>query len=542
MSELHFIRETLERAARRRRLACALRGLWIGLLVGACIWLVTVGIYKLRPVPETTFIWAGAAALVCILGGFIIGGWRKPALTDTARWLDIKQNLRERLSTALEFAPEAETSKWEQLVIADAAAHAKEIDPRRLVRFSLTKATRWALMVLVLAVGLGFVPEYRSKAFIQKQADAKVIKEAGKQVAELTKRDLRQRPPTLETTKKSLESVSELGEKLEKLSLTRSEALKDLASATDKLKDQIKEMAKDPGLKKLEQAARAPGGTDAQKTEGLQKQIESLQKQLGDKGAEPEAIDKIRKDLEKLQDAAKALADKNSPTSDADKQKMADSLSALSQQAQQLGLNVPQLDEAIAALQADQVGRFLKDLEVATKDLEKLRDMAKQLQALQASAQKLGKDLAEQLKNGQAEAAASTLNKLAEQLKSGNISQEQLQKIMKEVADAIPQASEYGKVGDCLKQGAAQMKSGDKPGASQSLADAAKELEKLMQQMGDAEALMAAMDNLKQASLCVGTCQGWGQCQKPGFKPGGKPGAGVGTWADDDDGWGYDGQ
>ena len=97
-------------------------------------------------------------------------------------------------------------------------------------------------------------------------------------------------------------------------------------------------------------------------------------------------------------------------------------------------------------------------------------------------------------------------------------------------------------MGDCLNKGASQMNSGDKSGASQSLADAAKELEKLMQQMADAETLMAAMDNLKTASMCVGTCQGWGMCNKPGVGNGGKPGGGVGTWADEDGGWGYDGQ
>jgi hypothetical protein len=60
--------------------------------------------------------------------------------------------------------------------------------------------------------------------------------------------------------------------------------------------------------------------------------------------------------------------------------------------------------------------------------------------------------------------------------------------------------------------------------------------------MGDAQSLMAAMDNLKTASMCVGTCQGWGMCKNPGLGKGGKPGSGVGTWADENGGWGYDGE
>jgi hypothetical protein len=156
---------------------------------------------------------------------------------------------------------------------------------------------------------------------------------------------------------------------------------------------------------------------------------------------------------------------------------------------------------------------------------------------------KLGKDLAEQLKNGQPEAAQSTLNKMVDQLKSANLSQEQMQKIMKEVANAVNPAGNYGQVADKLKKADSQMGKGDKPGASQSLAEAAKELEKLMQQMGDAQQLMAEMDKLNQASMCIGSGQGWKMGNRPGYNPkGGRPGGGVGTWADEDNGWMYDGQ
>jgi len=69
------------------------------------------------------------------------------------------------------------------------------------------------------------------------------------------------------------------------------------------------------------------------------------------------------------------------------------------------------------------------------------------------------------------------------------------------------------------------------------LADAAKELEKLMQQMGDAQQLQAELEAMNRASMCVGTGQCWSQCKNPGFKPGGRPGTGVGTWADENAGW-----
>src|ERR1035438_7165524 len=90
---------------------------------------------------------------------------------------------------------------------------------------------------LVLGAGLGFVPEYRSKSFRQKKVNERNIKEVGRQLADLTRRSLEKRPPTLEPTQKALENVADLGDQLAKKTLTRSEALKDLANVAEKLKD-----------------------------------------------------------------------------------------------------------------------------------------------------------------------------------------------------------------------------------------------------------------------------------------------------------------
>ena len=173
MSELQIIQSTLETASRRRRWARAQHGLWIGLFVGSILWLVALAVFKLAPVSSSTLVWSGIAALACPLVGLIVGGWRKSAIAETARWVDVKQNLKERMSTALEFSGDDHAGTWRELVMHDAVSHAQEIDARKLVPFRLSRATRWAVLVLVLAAGLGFVPEYRSKAHRQKQTDAK---------------------------------------------------------------------------------------------------------------------------------------------------------------------------------------------------------------------------------------------------------------------------------------------------------------------------------------------------------------------------------
>src|ERR1035438_7755463 len=116
-----------------------------------------------------------------------------------------------------------------------------------------------------------------------------------------------------------------------------------------------------------------------------------------------------------VREAAKGMASKTSPGSEAERQKLSESMSALSKQMQEMGVQLPQLDDAIKALEANQTDLVLKDLEASLTDLEKVREMAKSLQQLQQQAEKLGKDLAEQLKNGQPELAQGTLkNKTAQ--------------------------------------------------------------------------------------------------------------------------------
>ena len=167
MSELQLIEFALAQASSRRRRERAFHGLWQGLFVGAAIWLLTLGIYKVMPIPAWTLTVAAALGAGSVLVGLIIGGWHRNSVSETARWVDGRQHLQERLSTALELARSSGSESWRELLVTDAAAHVKQLDTRRLVPFRLPKSSRWAVLLLMLAAGLGFVPEYRSKSFIQ---------------------------------------------------------------------------------------------------------------------------------------------------------------------------------------------------------------------------------------------------------------------------------------------------------------------------------------------------------------------------------------
>lgn len=535
MSELQFIKTTLEQTARRRRLARALRGFWMGLLACSALWLLVLAVCKLAPISVGWLPWTGMVALVCALAGFILGGWRKSSLTETARWVDLRQNLKERLSTALEVSSQVGDSRWVELLVADAAGSVREMDLRRLVCFTLPVTAHWACLLLLVSVGLGFLPEYRSPKVLQQQADAKHIQETGRQLAELTRHELQQRPLALEVTRRSLEAIVELGDELAKETFTRSEALRDLVSAAEQLKEQLRELSRNPGLKKLEQTTRASGERETQSAAEVQQEIAALQKKLGDQAGQPEVLEKLQQNLRKLQQTAKAMKEQSPAGSEAAQEQLSASLAALLQEAQQAGVSLPQLEEALHALAASQTDRALNELEAAIEDLEKLGELARQFEQLQARAQKLGKNLAEQLEEGQVNAAAWSLKKLAEELQSAGRSTEQIRRVHQEVSDAVAPAAEYGRLAELLRQGVKQLQQSDLPTAAQSLNAAAKELEDLIQQLADAGSLMAALDNLETASQSIGAGQGWGLGQLPGPRRGNA--TGLGNWANENNDW-----
>ena len=569
MSELNTIEAALQKAAQRRRLDCTLRGAWRGLLVASILWLVMLIAYKLLPIPFEAVAVVGAGGLLCIFVGAIVGGWRKLSTNETARWVDVKQNLKERLSTALEVTQTGSGEEWRTLLVNDAAHHAQGLDAKKLLPLHLPKFTRWALVILLVGAGLGFVPEYRSQKFIQKQNDAANIKEAGKQLTDLTKRSLETKPPALEQTQKAMEKVEDAGLQLQKISLTKADALKQIASAREKVASEMKSLEREGALKPLERAAReSASNSGGQSPDALQKQIDALQKSLGNGAAQdPGKMDQFQQDLAKAQQMAANLPDKDSPEGKAAREQLSQMLSNLAQQMKDAGAPMESLEDALKALQQGNIDQFVKDMNVAGEDLKKLSDMAKQLQSLQQQQAdaKAAKDLAEQLKYAQTDAAQQTLQKMTEQLKSGQLSKEQLDKILDEVSKAVSPAGEYGKVAEHLKNAVKQMqqarKASDSPsqqqaksGAAQSLAAAAKELESLAKQMQDAQQLAQTMEMLERAQFAISTGKGWGQCKGGGKCPycGGKGcficlkkgsgqgmgASGVGTWADET-GWSY---
>jgi len=551
MSEVALLQDTLRRAAVRRRLASALHGLWFGLFLGSSAWLLGLAAYKLFPIPDAFPVWAWLAAPIAAVIGAIVGGWKSVTLATAARVIESRQTLDQRLSTALEISNSgaATESPWTRLVLTDAAQAIRGLDIAKLLPLGIPRFARWIPVVLAVVVGLGFVPEYRSAGYLQKKKDAEILKDTGKKMADLIRREIERRPPATEPVREALNSIGELGDRLTQAKLTKADALQDLKNARERLESEARQLDKDPALQRLQQAARTPSGGAGSANSALQKQLEKMKETL--KGAQPDAMEKL---AQKLQEAQKAAAGMQGASPDAAAQQaLSQSLAQLAQTAKNMGLSLDALDKALDALKNLQVDRLLQDLKQAGLDLDKMRDMAQKMAEMQQQMESLGKDLAEQLDRGQADAAAETLDKMVEKLQSSGLTPEQAEKVMAEVSKALKPAGQYGQVSEFLKKASDQMKSGEKSDAAKNLADAAAELRKLAKESQDLQQLADAMEALEAAQLAIssgkawkaGTCQG-GACKGCGLHPGnrigwsrgGKPGKGVGTWADEN-GWMY---
>ena len=535
MSEKQVINGKIQAAASRRKIQHGWRCMWRGLLLGVCLWLVALVIFKLAPIPQVSLLWAGIIGLAFPVGALLLGLAKRFDAIDTARWLDSETGLKERLSTAIELTnSDAENSVWSALVIRDAAKAADKIEAGKLLPLQLPKVCHWTLLVLAACFGLMFVPENRSLAYLDQQRDSVIIEDVGQNLEALTKQQVTTTPPHFEPTEKALESVQELGREFTRGILMRDEALAKLSSLAEQLRDQSSKLALAHSLRKLQQSALAPPGIAQQSKTEMQRQLDKLKKSLGDaKDTTSEQFDELKSEMDAIKNTAGSLPEASSPEGQQARQQLAKSLSDLARMAEQMGLEMPDIHEALQALESSDIDQFLKNLKIAEEDLQKMADLAKAMQNLQLQMAEIGKTLGEQLEKGQVPAALESLQRMMSQLDSAQLAPEQLDKMIQELQDALGPAENFGECSNCLSSAKGKAGEGDKAGASRSLAEAAQELKKALQQLGDMENMMASLQNLERAQLAVGNSQSFSSTQKPGVGPSSRPGGGVGTWGND---------
>ena len=522
-------------AGKRRRWQQTWMGLWKGFFWGALLWLFTLIVFKLFPVPFEVLAWSGAVWVTMTIIGLARSLFKPVDLRETAQWVDDQCELKERFTAALEFQ---EKETWGNIILKDARHFIEQVNPSSLICFKLPSAAKWSVLVLAVSAGLGFAPEYRTEAFAEKKREEAIIKNAGKQLVTFIHQETKKRPPALKPTESVMADVAELASQMSKGKLKRSNALRDLAKVTEKLKNEHKSLDRIPALKRMQKAARTPAKSASPKNfSAMQKRMNSLKQQMGEHETPSSELQEMQRELDQLKQTASSLQSPEGGMTEALKQSLTQQLGEMAQKAAQTGISSEQLEAALASLKSGDLEKFLKHLGDAQIDMEKKAQTSSELQNLQMQMDQIGKNLAEQLEKGQVTFARQNLMDKSNKLTSGQLSEEEFQTMLKELQNAIPEATDYGIVQDFLKKASIQMQQGNEAGAAKYLKMAADELEKQMDQFGDMQSLMASLENLATAKMSVGNGMSWGQSNKPGFKPGGKPGKGVGTWGEEGGTW-----
>jgi hypothetical protein len=243
LANAHFqeIDEHLSRWLARLRLRDALmwslRGLMAGLAVGLGLSLVA----RLRPLlPVSTLVLLSAAFALSGLALALAAGyfWPRPRLI-AARYFDRLLELAERTSTALELA--ASTDSTPEWLIrdqwADAAAAARNADPRGRLPFAIPRSDALILSILVAALALSlYLPNPQQITLAREQAVDAAVAEQVKQI-EALREEIENDPNLTDEQKEELtKPLEDAQEQLKNGDLTQEQAVQILTQTGEELR------------------------------------------------------------------------------------------------------------------------------------------------------------------------------------------------------------------------------------------------------------------------------------------------------------------
>lgn len=553
----------------------AMTGATWGLFGGALLWLVVILLWIFFPIPKMWVWGVGLLVPVAGIGGLCWGLLRRVDRWMAARYADQRIGLRERFSSAVLFLDrdlqgavdgtgEGMRLGLERLVVEDAAKRTEHLRWREVLPLRFPRIWRWAVLALAVAVGLAFVPPYRTQGYREAQQDREVIKAQGKRlIDEAARREVEARAAELDQSVEAVQDLRELGQVLEGGLVDRREAMQEVAQLVDKLHQKQQQSLAQPSLSRLAQRqAFSRSGESGPSRQALQRQLEKLRQELGTTSQPTmQQLDRLRNQLAQAQQSLNQALQSGQPMSEEQQQALSQLLSQMAQSAEGLGSLEENLEAAMEAFSKMDIGLVSQNLDDAVLDLEEMSKKLAAIQKLQSEMDKLGKDLPEMLQRGQMQPAADRLRELAKQVGAGKKpTAEQLAKMKDELQKALAESEPYGDVGDMLQKAMDQLSADQLQQAMEAMEDAAAELEKLAQQMEDMKAMGKMLEALRDAQLKIASrgqggdrgsnCPfcggvGCGACMGSNARmgeKGGKPGGGAhqvreGIFSSDKDLW-----
>jgi len=435
---------------RRIRVLRLVRTLSLALCISACIGILAVGLGKLRVVPAP----APALLFGIIALGILIGAafalLPKLSALDVAKLTERRADLKERLSSAVEFeklkgSPTNNTvsvADFYREQLLDANQHAGAIDVKKLFPLRIPRTLPIGIvttLALFLMFFLPTLPMFWSK---QKKDEVAEVKKQGIAIVKLaqdTSKDAEQQK--LDETKKAAEEVRKIGEQMKKGTMGKKEALVAMQKLTKKMEDQQKKLAEENMPKKSMKDA----GKDFKKSaDDMKKAMEEAQKKdaeakkmvMGQKPRDPaKPMDKAAEAMQQKQQAAmkqmqEAMQQMAQALANQDNQQMKQAMEKMAQQMEQGTMSKEQMQQMQKTMQ--QLAKALENtqMQLSAEQMKQLAQMmqsmsnpsAEQMKQMAGMMKKLGEGMGKmQAGMGKAMLDAKMLGDLTEALKNGRM-------------------------------------------------------------------------------------------------------------------------
>jgi hypothetical protein len=433
------IAHALVKVRRRLRAQRAIEGAAIAAVGAAAALAVLLYLVRLRVLDEAWALRALVGALALVAIGALAGALRRVPLLAAAARIDGRCALSDRVTSALSFAAEPQPTPFMQAAIADAAAHADRIDPRRAAPLRWPDAggaaCGFALGAAVLTL-LWFPPWAADDAEAARRAGARdrlviaddLLESEKESVRSLVDEARRVGDPEVQ---KLAEELQQLLQALDRGDIDRQQMFDKLATIDEKLRADS-----DRDFEVVKRKLKAAGGELGRS---------KLGKETGKALAE-EDLAKARKELEKLAaeaerlaaERAKANEARQAQTSELEKerarQELARALEKAAEEVQKSDRRSPEekrLDAEEQRLREEQrrlkreqeerpndeevrrkLQRNQRELERLEREKQKMAAERRELERLERELRKAAEEMRKKLSPEQAEA----LRKLAEQL------------------------------------------------------------------------------------------------------------------------------
>jgi hypothetical protein len=462
------LQSAVRRARQRIRALMLLRFGSLGLLCAAVLGMALVGLGKARLIAMPTSLMLAVLIGVGVLIGAALAFWPRLSDLDVAKLTERRADLKERLSSAVEFRQQGVDPSapfyGEQWM--DANHYAMQINVNALYPARIPRTLPIGIILALLPFLMFFLPTLPAFWSPQQKKDAEDVKVTAiaiEKVAEDTQKAAEQQK--LDEAKKAAQDVKALANKMKMGQMDKKVALVSMQKLNQKLEEQSKKLEDGLPKKSMEEAAKQ----FKQSLDQMQKDVERSQQQKSDP-----ANAKKQPPKNGMKPQEKAAQDAQQKQADAMKKMM----QAMQQMQQAMQMNSPaQMQQAMQnmAQQMQQNGSQMTP---------------QQMQQMQQAMQQLS----QALQSTQMQQMAQQMQQMAQQMaqQMNNMTPQQMQQL----AQALKQMA-----GMCNNPG---MKGMGMPRAMMN----AKMLAQLMQALKDG-----------RLTMCMGG--------KPGF--GGKgPGSGIG--------------